>query len=132
MEKLLFELVSPERVLTSEPVSMVVVPGVEGYFGAMPRHSPLISGMAPGIVDVYQDGQIVRRLFVSGGVAEVNEERCTILADEAFPVEEITSALAEQRMAKARTALERAENEVARASAQKLVKIAEAMAAIAH
>ena len=132
MEKLLFELVSPERVLISEPVSMVVVPGAEGYFGALPRHAPLISELMPGVVDVYQEGQIVRRLFVSGGVAEVNEERCIVLADEAFPVEEITQALAGERMEKAKDALGKAENDATRALAQRSIRIAEAMLVVSH
>ena len=55
-EKLTFELVSPERLLISEEVEMVVVPGREGDFGVLPQHSPLISTVRPGVIDIYQDG----------------------------------------------------------------------------
>ena len=49
-----FELVSPERLLLSEPVDMVVVPGTEGNFGVLPGHALFISTMRPGMIDVYQ------------------------------------------------------------------------------
>ena len=49
-----FELVSPEKILVSEDVDMVVVPGTEGYFGVLPGHSPFISSIRPGTIDVYE------------------------------------------------------------------------------
>ena len=87
-DKLQFELVSPEKLLLSEPVAMVVVPGGEGNFGVLPGHSLLISTVRPGVLDVYADEQTVvtERIFVSGGFAEVTPERCTVLADEALPL----------------------------------------------
>ena len=87
-EKLQFELVSPEKLLLSEPVAMVVVPGGEGNFGVLPGHSLLIATVRPGVIDVYADEQteISERIFVSGGFAEVTPERCTVLADEALPL----------------------------------------------
>ncbi len=56
-EMLQFELVSPERLVLSQAVEMVVVPGAEGDFGAMPRHAPMISAVRPGVIDVYQGGK---------------------------------------------------------------------------
>ena len=87
-EKLQFELVSPEKLLLSEAVDMVVVPGGEGNFGVLPGHSLLIATVRPGVIDVYADEQteISERIFVSGGFAEVTPERCTVLADEAMPL----------------------------------------------
>jgi len=87
-EKLQFELVSPEKLLLSEAVAMVVVPGGEGNFGVLPGHSLLISTVRPGVIDVYADEQtqVSERIFVSGGFAEVTGERCTVLADEALPL----------------------------------------------
>jgi F-type H+-transporting ATPase subunit epsilon len=87
-EKVQFELVSPEKLLLSEQVAMVVVPGGEGNFGVLPGHSLLISTVRPGVIDVYADEQtaITERIFVSGGFAEVTPERCTVLADEAVPL----------------------------------------------
>src|ERR1700689_5151098 len=85
-DKVKFELVSPEKLLLSEPVGMVVVPGGEGNFGVLPGHSLLISTVRPGVIDVYEDKTITERIFVSGGFAEVTPERCTVLADEAMPL----------------------------------------------
>jgi F-type H+-transporting ATPase subunit epsilon len=85
-DKLQFELVSPEKLLLSEQVGMVVVPGTEGNFGVLPGHALLISTVRPGVIDVYEDKTVTERIFVAGGFAEVTSERCTVLADEAVPV----------------------------------------------
>jgi F-type H+-transporting ATPase subunit epsilon len=96
-DTLQFELVSPERLLLSEPVGLVVVPGGEGNFGVLPGHSLLIATVRPGVIDVYANGlpTITERIFVSGGFAEVTPERCTVLADEAAPLAALDRAAIE-------------------------------------
>jgi F-type H+-transporting ATPase subunit epsilon len=96
-DKTQFELVSPERLLLSEMVAMVVVPGGEGNFGVLPGHSLLISTVRPGVIDVYEDDRntITDRIFISGGFAEVTPERCTVLADEAVPLRELDATAIE-------------------------------------
>jgi len=101
-EQVEFELVSPEKLLLSEPVDMVVVPGGDGNFGVLPRHSPLISTVRPGVIDVYQKGSVEQRIFVAGGFAEVTGERCTVLAEEAVPLDEIDRGETEQALKDAR------------------------------
>ena len=98
--KLQFELVSPERLLLSQEVGMVVVPGSEGNFGVLPGHALFISSVRPGVIDVYEDGMpnVSERIFVSGGFAEVTPERCTVLADEAVPIESLDRAAIEARV----------------------------------
>ena len=91
-DRVQFELVTPERLLLSEMVEMVVVPGTEGNFGVLPGHAPLISSIRPGMIDVYEGQTITRRIFVVSGIAEVTAERCTVLADEALPPEELDRA----------------------------------------
>jgi F-type H+-transporting ATPase subunit epsilon len=88
-ERVQFELVTPERLLLSEMVEMVVVPGTEGNFGVLPGHAPLISSIRPGTIDVYEGQTITRRIFVVSGIAEVTPERCTVLADEALSLDEL-------------------------------------------
>ena len=88
-ETTLFELVSPERLILSKDVSMVVVPGSEGFFGVLPRHTSMLSALAPGVIDVYEDDIITERLFVVNGFAEVTGDRCTVLAEDVIPVEEL-------------------------------------------
>ena len=95
-EKIKFELVSPERLLMDEPVGMVVVPGVEGNFGVLAGHAPVIAAVRPGVIDVYENGAIVRRIFVGGGFAEVTAERVTVLAEDAMPVSEINREAAQK------------------------------------
>ena len=124
-----FELVSPERLLLSIPVEMVVVPGSEGDFGVLPGHAPMISTVRPGVISIWQDGAIDRRVFVAGGVAEVQPERCTVLAEDAVPLEEADEAEADRRVADAREALERADDESTAAEARKRLATAEALRA---
>jgi F-type H+-transporting ATPase subunit epsilon len=87
-----FELVTPEQLLVSRDVDMVIVPGTEGNFGVLPGHAPLISTIRPGTIDIYEGGTITERLFVAGGIAEVTPERCTVLADEAMPPDALNRA----------------------------------------
>ena len=131
-----FELVSPQRLLKSEPVEMVVVPGVEGDFGVLPGHSLLIATVRPGVIDIHEGGQVRESIFVAGGFAEVSPERCTVLAEEAVPVADIDKAAAEKRLEDAKAALAEADSEedgatVAKAGAEKELKAAEAMLAAA-
>tara|TARA_A100001037_G_scaffold251236_2_gene234624 strand:+ start:1125 stop:1547 length:423 start_codon:yes stop_codon:yes gene_type:complete len=91
-----FELVSPERLLLSEDVEMVVVPGVDGDFGVLPGHTPVISNVRPGVIHVFEGGSVKTRIFVAGGFAEVTAERCTVLAEEAVALDEIDRAAVEK------------------------------------
>jgi len=91
-EKVEFELVSPERLLISRPVDMVVVPGAEGDFGVLKGHSPLISTLRLGVIDIHDEGSIAERIFVAGGFVEVTAERCTVLAEEAIALGDLKRA----------------------------------------
>jgi F-type H+-transporting ATPase subunit epsilon len=126
-DKLQFELVSPERLLISREVGMVVVPGAEGDFGVLPEHAPLISTVRPGVIDVYDDGQAVSdRIFVSGGFAEVTGERCTVLAEEAVPVKDINQAEVQRRLEELQRELAGATDDRARENLALRIEIAEA------
>ncbi len=100
-----FELVSPIRLVISESVEMVVVPGSEGDLGVLPGHGLLITTVRPGTVDIHQDGKVTKRLFVEGGFAEATPERCTVLAQTAVPIEDLDRGAAEQRLEAAQQAL---------------------------
>ncbi len=80
-----FELVTPERLVRSEEVHMVVVPGTEGDFGVLEGHAPFMSTIRDGNLEIYksagnQSPEIVR---IEGGFAEVNEKGLTVLAEKA-------------------------------------------------
>lgn len=122
-----FELVSPEKLLFSEPVEMVVVPGEEGDFGVLPRHAPMISSVRPGVILIYEAGKVKESIFVAGGFAEVTPDRCTVLAEQAMALDEIDRGAAEQQIKDAREHLEEAKTEVERKAAERQIAIAEAM-----
>jgi F-type H+-transporting ATPase subunit epsilon len=87
-----FDLVSPEKLLFSEAVDQVDVPGSEGDFGVLAGHAPLVSTLRPGILTVYRGGEKFR-VVVNGGFAEVNPGGLTVLADTAVLEEEFDTAV---------------------------------------
>jgi F-type H+-transporting ATPase subunit epsilon len=115
-ERVQFELVTPERLLLSEMVEMVVVPGTEGNFGVLPGHAPLISSIRPGTIDVYEGQTITRRIFVVSGIAEVTPERCTVLADEALSPDELDRGSIEAELQTVQGNLPSLRDQVARAT----------------
>ena len=100
--KIAFDLVTPTELAITEQVDMVVIPGAEGDIGVLPGHTPLITTLRAGLVDIHNDGRVTESLFVTGGFAEATPERCTILAESVEPVAGVTRADAEARVALAR------------------------------
>jgi F-type H+-transporting ATPase subunit epsilon len=125
-DKVAFQLVAPERLLVAAEVDMVVVPGAEGDFGVLPLHSPFMSVLRPGVIETYEGNQVSGRIFVGGGFAEVNERGCTVLAEEAMPVEEIDVEQARQRLSDAQEDLRDATNDAARTRLGHDIRVAEA------
>jgi F-type H+-transporting ATPase subunit epsilon len=124
-----FELVSPERLVMSAEVGMVVVPGAEGDFGVLPGHAPMISNVRPGVISIYNDRNIEGRIFVSGGFAEVSDSRLTVLTEDAVSLDDIDRAGADARLARAREAVADADSDRAKAEAERQVAVAEALVA---
>ena len=87
MATLPFILVSPEKVLFHQEVSMVVIPGAEGDIGILPQHAPLLTLLRPGVITVYEEEKVLVRIFVDGGFSEVTPERCVALVTEGVPLE---------------------------------------------
>jgi F-type H+-transporting ATPase subunit epsilon len=99
------EIVSPEKLLLSRDVDMVVIPAAEGDMGVLEGHAPMMVALRGGIMSLYEGDRITDSLFVVGGFAEVTPERCTVLAGEAMPVNEIERSDAEKRCRDAEEAL---------------------------
>jgi F-type H+-transporting ATPase subunit epsilon len=79
-----FELVTPERLVRSEEVYMVVVPGTEGEFGVLEGHAPFMSTVRDGDLAIYRtEGAEPQKIRIEGGFAEVNEKGLTVLAERA-------------------------------------------------
>jgi F-type H+-transporting ATPase subunit epsilon len=82
-----FELVTPEKLLRSEQVHMVVVPGTEGEFGVLEGHAPVMAVIRPGELVIYSGpNTIASRVHLDGGFAEVNARGLTVLAEAATEV----------------------------------------------
>ncbi|GBQ86254.1 ATP synthase F1 subunit epsilon [Gluconacetobacter johannae DSM 13595] len=93
------EIVSPEKVLFSRAVDMAVMPGLEGDIAAMPDHAPMMLLLRGGVVELYQDGAVTDRFFVAGGFADLTATRCTILADQATVLSDLSVDAAQARLA---------------------------------
>ena len=86
-----FDLVSPEKLAFSGEVDQVDVPGVEGDFGVLAGHAPVVAAIRPGILTV-TTGSTHEKIIVLGGLAEVSEKGLTVLADVATSLEELDRA----------------------------------------
>ncbi|MEM8590168.1 MAG: F0F1 ATP synthase subunit epsilon [Pseudomonadota bacterium] len=122
-----FELVSPERLLMSQDVEMVIVPGAEGNIGVLARHAPMISTVRPGVIEIFGTRSAeAERVFVAGGFAEVTPDRCTVLAEEAVPVSDLDRAEVEQSIKDLREDLEDAKEPAERTAIEARIVVTQA------
>ena len=87
-----FDLVSPENLIFSDNVNMIIVPGKEGDIGVLPKHSSLLSSLRPGRLMIYNNKQLIKNFFVSGGFVEINPEKCIVLAEEVSEMSSLDKA----------------------------------------
>jgi F-type H+-transporting ATPase subunit epsilon len=120
-KKIQLEIVTPERLLSSEEVDSVTLPGTEGYLGILPGHLPLLTGLKPGVI-TYEAGGKKRMLAVKDGFVEVLPDRVIVMANKIEKPEEIN-------LQEARAAKERAEKQLA---SKDLINVEEAMANLLH
>jgi F-type H+-transporting ATPase subunit epsilon len=97
MSQLTVELVTPERRILSDVVDEAIVPGWKGLFGVRPGHAPFMSLMDAGVVTLKKGGS-TQTFFISGGFAEVLQDRVLILADQAEPTADIDVEAARRRL----------------------------------
>ncbi|TCU62889.1 ATP synthase F1 subcomplex epsilon subunit [Bradyrhizobium sp. R2.2-H] len=86
-----FDLVSPEKLAFSGEVDQVDIPGVEGDFGVLAGHAPVVAAIRPGILTVTAGGRH-EKIIVLGGIAEVSDKGLTVLADVATSLDELDRA----------------------------------------
>jgi F-type H+-transporting ATPase subunit epsilon len=106
-----FDLVSPERRLTSTEASAVQIPGADGDFTAMAQHAPTIATLRPGIVTV-QGASGEEKYVVTGGFAEVTPDGTSVLAERAMPASEVTQEVIDEFVASAVAARDNATPEM--------------------
>ena len=128
-DKIAFELVAPDRLLLSVQADSVAVPGAEGDFGVLPGHAPLIAALRTGVIEVEGAGDVVDRIFVAGGFAEVGGDRLTVLAEDAVPVADMDRGDLEQRIQNAREDVEDAKDDELRRHAEGRLTLLEDMLA---
>ena len=97
--KLVIDLVSPEKQVFSKSADMVIVSGTEGDFGVLPGHAPIISSIRPGVMEI-QESNEVEQMFISGGIVEVLSDKVSVLATEVFSKDDIKVEECEQRISK--------------------------------
>lgn len=120
-KKLQLEIVTPQRLLYSEEVDGVTLPGSEGYLGILPGHLPLLTTLKPGVI-TYETGGRKQMMAVHGGFVEVLPERVIVMADRIQKPEEIN-------LQEARAAKDRAEKQLA---SKELINVETAMADLLH
>jgi F-type H+-transporting ATPase subunit epsilon len=113
-----FELVSPEKLLISEAVESVVVPGSEGDFQVLPNHAPVLATLRPGLLDVILPGGKERRIFVRGGFAEAGPDALTVLAQNAIDSADLNKTALVQEIKNAEEDVSDAKDDQARDKAQ--------------
>lgn len=112
-----FDLVSPERLLLSEHVEAVVVPGTDGDMTVMALHAPTMTTVRPGVVTVMRQGGS-EKFVVFGGFADITPEGCTLLAESAFRVADLDRADLERNVQMAREDVRDAKDDMTRSKAQ--------------
>jgi F-type H+-transporting ATPase subunit epsilon len=120
-EGLKIEIVSPERLVLSETVVSVTVPGTEGYFTVMDDHAPFMTTLKPGFITVTKIGGTSDVYFVKGGFADVSPTGLTILAEQSVPFTEFDHADLQAQIKAAEEELNRAATPEDKSYAQELV-----------
>jgi F-type H+-transporting ATPase subunit epsilon len=115
-----FELVSPEKVLLAGEAEQVQLPGAEGDMTILPGHSPLISTLRPGVIDVMLGGAR-SRIYVRQAFAQVEPDRLTVLAEKAQDVAELTGAVIAEEVAAAEAELAQAKTDEQRLVANQAI-----------
>src|SRR5688572_14264198 len=117
-----FELVSPERLLVSEKVEFVVIPGTEGEMTVMANHAPVMSTIKPGVVTVHPVSGSPERYVVFGGFADILPTGCTLLAESAVAVKDIDRADVARRIQEAKEDVTDAKDDEARSKAEQFLQ----------
>ena len=99
MAKISFDLVSPENLIFNDEVGTIIVPGKDGDLGVLPGHSKVMSSLRPGRVLVYGENKnLLKSFFVSGGFAEINPEKCIVLAESVNEMSELDKSMIENEI----------------------------------
>ena len=94
-----FDLVSPEKLIYSDKVGMIIIPGKDGDIGVLPGHSKLLSSLRAGRIIIFGEGRnLLKSFFVSAGFAEINPQKCIILAEEVSEISTLDKRAIEKQL----------------------------------
>lgn len=129
-----FDLVSPEAILFSAPVSMAVIPATEGDMGVGPDHASLVVTLGNGLVQLHsEDGKEIKKVFIAGGFADVGGNSCRVLAEQAVNFEDLDRKALEQQLKDLKEDLSMAEEPADEGRIHTQIAITEAkLYALAH
>jgi F-type H+-transporting ATPase subunit epsilon len=120
-------IVSPSAVALNEDVARVDIPGSEGDFGVLPKHSAVLAMLRPGVITVHRADATSARFFATSGYADVSTDRCTILSDHVQDLSTVSADAANEAVAAATQALANATTDAERAKAERLLVAAQAL-----
>ena len=86
---MLTEIVCPNKLVFSEDIDFIILPGEEGDFGVFNEHSPIISNLRTGLIYVYENKIVSKIFFVKKGVCEIAPKKCIVLTEEAEETKDI-------------------------------------------
>lgn len=99
MSTISFDLVSPEKLLFNEEVGLIILPGKDGDIGVLSGHSKVLSSLRPGRVMVFgEDKHLLKSFFVTGGFAEINPDKCIVLAEGIDEMSSLDKSLIEKEI----------------------------------
>ena len=122
-EKFELEITTPGELVFNGNVEMAIIPGEEGELGVLAGHAPVITTIETGLVNIYEGDEVRKRVFVSNGFSEVNQNECSVLVTTAEDLDEITKQDVEGRIEKAEVKRNVAENGFDRKRAEEDIEI---------
>lgn len=127
--QLQLDIVSPEGSIFSGPVSYVGIPASEGRIGVLPHHSPYLSSLAPGVIEIQTDetgsDKNPERHFVSAGFVEISDNKCTILVEDILPFAQLNEKQIDQQIQNLKEDLEDAKTDHDRSKIETALNIEE-------
>lgn len=128
-ENIQFELVSPERKLVDAPMYHVVIPGTEGYLGVGRGHASFVVSLDQGIVTLYENSMNEdkpEKIFIAGGFADITDERCTVLAEQAVNLNDLDPEVLQNDLKTLQSDLKAAKKNAQKSYIQNKIDIIEA------
>ena len=114
-----FELITPSKIVVQENTELVVIPGSEGHFGVLPLHVSMLSSLNRGVVELYQDNSVLKRIIIDGGIADVQPDGCILLVERAEDLEGVKQDEVKKRISEIKDNVMNPDNDNAKLSASK-------------